>query len=138
MIIEEIKQIKATSKNIINFGLLIGGITAVIGIITLLFRKPDFMYLIPIGFIIMSLGFIMPKLLKPVYFVWMAFSVILGFISTRIILAILYYFIITPIGLFFRITGKDLLNTKYDKKAVSYWIERPKIKYEKVETERQF
>jgi len=138
MIIEEIKQIKYTSKDIINFGLLIGGIVALIGIVTLFYGKPYFMYLIPGGMVIMAVGFITPKLLTPIYFFWMALSVVLGYISTRVILFLLYYLIILPIGLLFKMMKKDLLDTKFEQEAISYWIERPKTTYEKEETERQF
>ncbi len=138
MILEEIKQIKRTNKDILNFGLLIGGIIAFVGFITIFYDSSAFTYLIPFGFIVMLIGFIAPIILKPIYIMWMALAVVLGFISTRIILAILFYLVITPIGIVFRIMGKDLLNTKLDKNAKSYWLKRENGEYEKIETERQF
>lgn len=138
MIIEEIKQIKSTSKDIINFAMLIGGIIALIGLVSLFNRSSAFMFLIPFGLIFMLLGFIAPVIIKPLYFVWMSLSVILGYISTRVILALLYYLIITPIGIIFKLMGKDLLNLKFDKKAETYWIKREIKPYDKKETERQF
>ncbi|HPN39004.1 MAG TPA: SxtJ family membrane protein [Melioribacteraceae bacterium] len=138
MILEEIKQIKRTNKDILNFALLIGGIIAFIGFITIFYDSNAFTYLIPFGFIFILLGFITPIILKPIYLFWMILSVVLGFISTRLILGILFYLIITPISLVFKISGKDLLNTKLDKKVESYWVKRENIKYGKEETERQF
>ncbi len=138
MIIEEIKQIKSTSKDVINFAMLIGGIIALIGLVTLFYRSPAFMYLIPLGLIFMLLGFIAPIIIKPLYFLWMSLAVILGYISTRVILALLYYLIITPIGIIFRLIGKDLLDMKIEKNAETYWIKREIKEYDKKETERQF
>lgn len=138
MIIEEIKQIKSSNKDIINFALLIGGIIAVIGFISMFYKSPAFMYLIPFGFIFMLIGFILPVVLKPIYFLWMTISVILGFISTRIILGLLFYIVITPINIITKLLGKDLLNVKINKSESTYWIKRENSKYEKIETERQF
>ncbi len=138
MIIEEIKNIKKTNKDIINFGLLIGGIIAFIGVVSIFYNSPAFMYLIPMGMVIMCIGFIAPVILKPIYILWMIIAVLLGFVSTRVILTILFYLIITPISIIFKILGKDPLNKKIDKSKSSYWEYRENIKYEKIETERQF
>ncbi|MFH0734911.1 MAG: SxtJ family membrane protein [bacterium] len=138
MIKEEIKSIKKTSKDIINFGLLIGGIIALIGAVSIFYNSPAFMYLIPLGMVIMAIGFIAPVLLKPIYILWMIIAVLLGFVSTRVILSILFYLIITPMALIFKMIGKDPLNIKIDKTKTSYWEYRENKKYEKIETERQF
>lgn len=138
MIIEEIKNIKRTNKDILNFGLLIGGIIAVIGFITVFYNSPAFTYLIPIGFTIAALGFIAPIILKPFYLVWMTLAVLLGFVSTRVILTVLFYLIITPIGLVSKMFGKDPMERKIDKTSKSYWTYRENKKYEKIDTERQF
>jgi len=138
MIIEEIKNIKRTNKDILNFGLLIGGIIAVIGFITVFYNSPAFTYLIPIGFTIAALGFIAPIILKPFYLVWMTLAVLLGFVSTRVILIILFYLIITPIGFVSKMFGKDPMERKIDKNSNSYWTYRENKKYEKIDTERQF
>lgn len=138
MIIEEIKQIKSSNKDIINFALLIGGLIAVIGFVTMFYKSAAYMYLIPFGFVFMLIGFILPVILKPIYFLWMTISVILGFISTRIILGVLFYIVITPISIITKLMGKDLLNIKFNKSESTYWIKRENSKYEKIETERQF
>ena len=59
-----------------------------------------------------GLGFIFPVLLKPIYFPWMIFATILGWIMTRFVLSIVFYFILTPIGLVTRILGEDFLALK--------------------------
>ena len=52
--------------------------------------------------------------------VWMIFSVILGWLMARVIISLLFYIIITPIGLFLRIIGKDLLDLKEQKKTKNH------------------
>lgn len=62
-----------------------------------------------------------PALLGPVERIWMKMAHILGAIMTRVLLALTFYLIITPLGLFMRISGKDaLMIRRSDRK--SYWI----------------
>jgi len=80
---------------------------------------------IPISFIFLVLGLLNSKLLSPLNLVWVKFGELLGKIVAPIVMAIVYFVIITPIGLFMRLVGKDLLNTKFSKDN-SYWIKREK------------
>lgn len=77
-----------------------------------------------LGTTLAVLGLTVPMLLKPVYRVWMALAVVLGFIMTRVILTIVYYLIITPIGLLMRVFGKDPMQRRLDPDAPSYWIKK--------------
>ena len=80
---------------------------------------------IPISFIFLVLGLLNSKLLSPLNLVWVKFGELLGKVIAPIVMAIVYFVIITPIGLFMRLAGKDLLNTKFSKDN-SYWIKREK------------
>jgi len=78
-----------------------------------------------ISIIFLILGLINSKLLTPLNLVWIKFGDILGRVVAPIIMGIIYFVIITPIGLFMRVIGKDLLNTKFSNSR-SYWIKREK------------
>ena len=78
-----------------------------------------------ISIIFLILGLINSKLLTPLNLVWIKFGDILGRVVAPIIMGIIYFVIITPIGLFMRAIGKDLLNTKFSNSR-SYWIKREK------------
>ncbi len=75
------------------------------------------------GFFILT-ALIYPRLLKYFYIVWVKFGEFIGGIISKIILFVLFYGLFAPIGLFFRIIRKDLLNQKLDANANSYWIKR--------------
>ena len=77
-----------------------------------------------IGGTLVGLGLAVPVVLKPVYRVWMALAVVLGFIMTRVILSVVYYLVMTPIGLAMRLFGKDPMHRRIDPDAASYWIEK--------------
>ena len=78
-----------------------------------------------ISLIFLALGILNSKLLSPLNFAWMKLGEILGKIIAPIVMSLIFFIVITPIGLLTRLTGKDLLKLKFSKKN-SYWIKRNK------------
>ena len=78
-----------------------------------------------ISIIFLILGLLNSKLLNPLNKVWVKFGELLGRIIAPVVMAIIYFIIVTPIGLFMRLIGKDLLNIKFSK-SNTYWIKREK------------
>ena len=78
--------------------------------------------------IFLVLGLMNSKLLTPLNILWFKFGMLLGSIVAPIVMGIVFFVIITPIGFIMKIIGKDLLNNKYDNKNKSYWINRDKNK----------
>lgn len=74
--------------------------------------------------VFLILAFTVPRVLHPLNVLWMRFGALLNKIVSPIIMGILFFLTITPMGLFMRARGKDLLRLKWDKNAKSYWIER--------------
>ena len=83
--------------------------------------------LISFGFLI--LGLINSKILSPLNKLWFKFGLILGKIISPLIMGIIFFVVVTPIGVAMRLLKKDLLNLKYNQKE-TYWIEKtgPKSK----------
>ena len=122
---KELNSIKSSSKDLKNFGVTIGFILLMIGAFLFVRGKDSFIYFSSIGSILIILGAITPLTLKPIYKIWMTFAVIIGWIMTRVILSVLFFSIITIIGIFTRLIGKDFLNLK-SKNKESYWNIRNK------------
>ena len=78
-----------------------------------------------VSLIFLVLGLLNSKLLSPFNLIWVKFGEVLGSIIAPIAMGVVYFIIITPIGLFMRLIGKDLLRTKFSKNN-SYWIKREK------------
>jgi len=78
-------------------------------------------------------GVLMPKTLTSVYKGWMKFGIVMSKITTPLILSMIYYTLITPLGLIMRVFGKDLLNRKLDVSAESYRVQSENIKAENLE-----
>ena len=78
-------------------------------------------------------GLLLPKTLRPVYNVWMRFGSLMHKIMTPLILSILYFVLITPLGLMMRLFAKDPLNRKLDASVESYREDSPAIKADDLE-----
>ena len=73
--------------------------------------------------IFLILGFLNSKILTPLNKIWFKFGIFLGRIISPFIMGIIFFLVVTPIGLIMRILGKDLVNLKYNNNK-TYWIEK--------------
>ena len=76
-----------------------------------------------LSFIFLILGLINSKLLSPLNKLWFKFGIFLGKIISPFVMGVIFFIIVTPIGLTMRILKKDLLKLKFNNKN-SYWIEK--------------
>lgn len=67
---------------------------------------------------------VVPRTLKPLNIVWFKFGQALHHVMTPLIMGLLFFLTVTPVGLLMRATGKDPMRLKRDTKADSYWIVR--------------
>ena len=121
---DDIKNIKSGKKELREFALVIGIALFIFGSIALWRGKATYPYLYSLGAIFIILGFLLPKVLIPLQKLWMAFSIFIGFFMSRVVLSILFYGIMTPIGQAMKLFGKDLLDERIDRSKSSYWIKR--------------
>ena len=68
-----------------------------------------------------------PRANRPIYLALTVLSYPIGFVLSYVIMGFLFFLMITPVGLFFRLTGYDPLHRKFDREATSYWVDpRPR------------
>jgi hypothetical protein len=82
-----------------------------------------------ISIIFLILGVLNSKLLNPLNKIWFKFGLFLGKIISPIIMGVIFFLVVTPIGFLMKLLGKDLINLKFNSEK-SYWIEKsgPKSK----------
>ncbi len=124
MIREEIKQLKTGTRELRNFGLLVGVVFAALGLLFWLRGKAHYPYFLVPSILLLLLGAAFPTALKYVYIAWMCLAIVLGFIVSSVILTLFFVLVITPIGLAARLFGKDFLRLKLDRRETTYWITR--------------
>ena len=116
---------KPGKRQLRSFGLIVGGGFAVIGFWPLVFRteSPRTWALVLAAFLAVT-AVAAPAVLRLPFRVWMAIGELLGWINTRIILGIVYYLLIVPTGVVFRVLGKDPMRLRFDPEASTYRVSR--------------
>lgn len=119
------QNLQPTPKELRQFGLVVGGMVTVIGLWPLVFRSESpRLWAMILGGLLIVLGAVVPRSLKQVHHGWMKVGHVLGSINTRIILSIIYYLLITPMGLVMRLIGKDSMHRAFAQNADTYRILR--------------
>ena len=109
-----------------SFGLLFFIVFIVVGLWPVIKGETANIYLILISLFFLIFGLINSKILSPFNKGWIKLGEILGLIIAPIIMALVYFIILTPISLIVRMLGKDLLGLKFLKKQDTYWMKRKK------------
>ena len=81
-----------------------------------------------LALIFLFLGLINSKLLYPLNWLWFKFGVILGIFVSPLILALIFFFVVFPTGVFIKLIKNNFLGLKFDKDLKTYWINKEKIK----------
>lgn len=138
MIIEEIKNIRSGKSELRKFGITVGIVFLLLAGLFLWFNNEYYTYFLVFSAILILPGLILPILLKPIHKVWMTLALLMGWLMTRIILSVLFYVVVTSIGLIAKIFGKQFLDLKIDKLKTSYWNYTEEKEIVKTRHEKQF
>ena len=115
------KNIKLPSNR--NFGIVFFIVFLIIALWPVLKQNEIRIWSLIISFIFFVLGLINSKLLTPLNKLWFKFGILLGNIIAPIIMGIVFFFVVTPTGLFMRFFRKDILKLKKNT-SDSYWINK--------------
>ena len=120
-------EIKISSNR--SFGLVFFIFFLLIALYPLLKGSDLRIWSLVISFVFLVLGLINSKILTPLNRLWFKFGLLLGRFISPLIMGIIFFVVVTPIGIMMRLLKKDLLNLKYNKKE-TYWIDKsgPKSK----------
>ena len=117
------KNIKLPSNR--NFGFIFFIVFFVIAFWPILNDETFRVWSLLISLIFLILGIFNSKILTPLNIIWMKFGLILGGIVSPVIMGIIFFGVVTPMGLLMRLFKKDLLNLRMNNEK-SYWIEKDK------------
>ena len=117
---------KSEKVNNRSFGILFFIVFLIIGLYPIYKGNNPNVYFIILSLPFLILGLLNSKVLTPLNKAWVKLGEILGIVIAPVIMALVYFLILTPISLVVRIFGKDLLNVKFKKTLSTYWIDRKK------------
>jgi len=108
-----------------SFGALLFIVFILIALWPLLSGETIKVWALVLSIIFLAITFLKRDLLKPLNKIWIKFGELLGKIIAPIVMALIFFFVLTPISILVRLFGKDLLKLKISKEN-SYWIKREK------------
>jgi carbamoyltransferase len=71
------------------------------------------------------IGFVRPRLLAPIFSTWLFLTAPVAWVVSAVLLAVVYYGVVTPLGLLFRLIGRDELDRRFRSGQDTYWREKP-------------
>ena len=106
-----------------NFGFVFFIVFLIIALYPLLNSEEIRIWSIAVSLIFLILAWMNSQILTPLNKLWFHFGIFLGKLISPVIMGVIFFLVVTPIGLIMRILGKDLLNLKFNKNK-SYWIKK--------------
>ena len=115
-------SINIKRKNNITFGILFFVFFLIIGLYPLISNEPIRIWSIIVSLVFLTVTIIKPNLFTFLNKLWIKFGILLGKIISPIVMGLVFFFVLTPIGIFIKILKKDVMGLK--RVASSYWITR--------------
>jgi hypothetical protein len=119
-------NLNPSKKELRTFGLCGLAFLALVGWIV--FRRsgsvPVAASIAALGVVLAVLGFAVPRALRPVWVVLMVVNYPIGWVVTHVVMAIIFYLVVTPIAVIMRLTGRDPMERAFDRTAKTYWKRR--------------
>ena len=106
-----------------SFGIVFFVVFFLISIYPLMNSNDIRLWSLSISLLFLILGLMNSKILSPLNRLWFKFGIILGKIISPIVMGVIFFLIVTPIGLIMRMLKKDILNLKFNNKE-TYWINK--------------
>ncbi len=116
------EEVKGSSDR--SFGLLFAGIAALVAAIKLWHANPVGFGWLAAAVILAALALLAPGVLAPANRLWLKLGLLLHHVVEPVVMSLLFFVTVMPIGLIMRASGKDLLRLKWDREATSYWLPR--------------
>jgi hypothetical protein len=106
-----------------SFGIVFFIFFFIVSIFPLLNNENIRIWSLIISFIFLALGLMNSIILNPLNKIWFKFGILLGKIVSPLVMGIIYFFVVTPIGFLMKIFKKDYLNLKFNNKK-TYWVDK--------------
>jgi hypothetical protein len=138
VVLEEIRSIKSGRRDLRRFGITMCIALAVLAALLFWQGKGIYVYLGLLSPVFLILGLAVPVVLWPVHKFWMSLAYLLGWVMTRVLLSLLFFLGVTPVGLLGRLFGKKFLDVEMQDSRETYWIPREPADEKPARYEKQY
>ena len=116
------EEVKAGSDR--SFGLVFAGFFGILSALSLWRHGAAWHWMLPVALAFLAVALVYPSILAPLNRLWLKFGLLLYKVMNPLVLGLLFFVTIMPIGIVMRAMGKDFLRLKRDPNAATYWIAR--------------
>ena len=133
-------NIDPSRRQLNQFGFIWMGFVAFFGVIAFFkLRSPSLASGLWVAAVVVPVvGWIFPRFMRWVFLGMSYLAFPIGFVVSHVVLAVVYYLVLTPIGLLTRLFGYDSMKRRFDPEAKSYWVERSAAAVDSKRYFRQF
>ncbi len=119
------EDITVNPSQLRSFSFLVGTVFVALGLWPLIVRGQSLrLWALILAGLLITPGIVWPTALKPVYRVWMTIGQVLGWVNTRIILAVIFFVVFAPVAILMQMLRKDPMRRKFEPTAETYRIRR--------------
>ena len=120
-----IERHSATRTELKWFGLMFAGFAGLLGVLAWWRTHHTLAAILwSIGCVVGVTYSAVPSIRRPFFDLWMAIAYPIGWVVSHVIIALVFYLLVTPIGLIMRLLGRDPMNRAFDRSATTYWVPR--------------
>lgn len=139
MIFADLRRLDTSPRALRKFGLMVGGVFLALALLLWWRQRAWWLWLAVPGGMLVAVGAVLPATLRWVYLAWMGLALVLGTVMSTVLLTLLFYLAVTPIGWLARFRGKDFLRRRIEPGSASYWLKRDRsVRRDRTFYERQF
>jgi hypothetical protein len=139
MIFAELRRLDTSPRALRKFGLMVGGVFVALALLLWWRQRAWWPWLAVPGGMLVIVGAVLPAMLRRVYLAWMGLALVLGTVMSTLLLTLLFFLAVTPIGWLARLRGKDFLRRRIEPGSASYWLPRDRSTHrDRAYYERQF
>ena len=130
------QNVKVSSER--SFAFVFAGVFFIVGLLAIKNNQDLSHIAFGVGIFFLLCGLVYPKILRPLNIMWFKIGVCIFKITNPIIMGMLFFTTIVPLGLFMRLTGKNLLALRKEPSSKTYWVVRDPSGAEPASMKNQF
>lgn len=115
-------EVKTSSNR--SFGVVFAVVFLIVALLPLLSGGDVRLWSLAVAAAFLALALAAPRLLAPLNWAWTRVGLVLHHVVNPIVMGVLFFLVVTPVGLIMRLSGKDPLRLRLERGSGSYWIER--------------
>jgi hypothetical protein len=117
-----------TRRDLVSFGVIVAaGMATIAGLLHHYGHEERALVCLAVGGAVLVLSWV-PPIGRRLYVLWMGLGMTIGFFTAPVVMLVVYFVVVVPVGLWFKLVRRDAMRRRLDPQATSYWEDYPRSK----------